>query len=63
MTTVDDVDGADDLDDELIFIDDEDGDATTDADTCSRVRCGCPRAVHTDGWGVCTCGNCPRFLD
>jgi hypothetical protein len=43
------------------FIRDEDGDVSTDADTCAR--CGCPRGAHEGGKGECSCGECPKFKE
>jgi hypothetical protein len=49
--------------DEMCVIDDEDGDTSTDADECSRKKCGHPRSSHEDGLGGCRdCPRCPRFL-
>jgi hypothetical protein len=61
--------GPDDEDDsdEMILIDDEDGDVGTDEDLCARDRCSHLRSSHEGGSGVCSeCPDghkgCPRFV-
>ena len=53
----------DDSDEEMLVIDDEDGDTDSDGDICARKGCEEPRSQHEDGYGPCSgCSTCPRFL-
>ena len=47
------------LDDDYEAIDDTDDVGDGENDPCDR--CDCPRYLHEDGDGPCTCGKCRKF--